>query len=347
MRTARAQVWRGHGTVEIAEVPLPTPGFGEVLVAVRLATVCGSDLHTVLGHRTSPCPGVLGHEAVGDVIAVGPGTPQYLNGSPIRTGDRIVWGVTVACRSCDRCRAGRTAKCRSVRKVGHEPFDGTWALSGSYASHILLAAGAAAVKLPHGLVDAVAAPAACATATVMAAAEAAGPLTGQRVVVSGAGMLGLTAAALASEADADEVIIIDPDTDRRQSALAFGATRVASPTDAGLAEIDVAFELSGAATAVECLLGALAIGGRLVLAGSVSPGPRVAFDPEQLVRRWATVTGVHNYEPRHLQQAIDFLHRTSAVRPWASLVADPLPLEALNELLVARDGGPPRTAVKP
>ena len=76
-------------------------------------------------------------------------------------------------------------------------------------------------------------------------------------------------------------------------------------------------------------LAALDTGGRLVLAGPVSPGPAVAMDPERMVRSLLTVTGVHNYEPAHLQQALDFLAQTQGLYDWDSLVETPQPLAEL------------------
>ncbi|OOL27553.1 dehydrogenase, partial [Rhodococcus rhodochrous] len=157
----RAAVWTGDG-VDVRDVPVPRLGAGELLVRVRLATVCGSDLHTVAGRRPGPRPSVLGHEAVGDVVAAGPGAGTVV-------GTRVVWTVTASCGACDRCVSGRTAKCRAVRKVGHEPFDGDWALSGGFAHHIVLPAGVGVVRVPDSVPDVVAAPAACATATAVAA----------------------------------------------------------------------------------------------------------------------------------------------------------------------------------
>ena len=159
-RVTTAAVWVGTG-VELQKVEVPDLTDGDTLVRVRLATVCGSDLHTVSGRRDAPCPSVLGHEAVGEVVALG-------DHNQLRVGDRVVWSVTVACGQCDRCGSGRTAKCHTVRKVGHEPFDGDWPLSGAYAEHIVLPRGIAVVRVPDTMPDAVAAPAACATATVMA-----------------------------------------------------------------------------------------------------------------------------------------------------------------------------------
>ena len=107
----RAAVWDGSA-IAVREVRLPEPGPGETLIRISTATVCGSDLHTVSGRRPAPCPSILGHEAVGVVVATGAD-------SPVSVGDRVVWSGTVSCGDCPRCRAGLSAKCCSVRKVGH------------------------------------------------------------------------------------------------------------------------------------------------------------------------------------------------------------------------------------
>jgi putative phosphonate catabolism associated alcohol dehydrogenase len=342
-RLTRAAVWTGDG-VEHRRVDVPRLGDGELLVHIDLATVCGSDLHTVTGRRPGACPSILGHEAVGHVVAVGGLAPVFGSSrersSAAAVGDRIVWSVTVACGRCARCRAGRSAKCASVRKVGHESFDGEWALSGSYAEHIVLPAGTAVAHIPARIPDAVAAPAACATATVMATVEAAGDVTDRRVLVVGAGMLGVTAVAAYRDAGA-QVLIADPDPDRVRVACRFGAV-----PDSG-SSVDVAVDFSGAATAISAGLGRLDIGGRLVLAGSVMPGPPVPMDPEWVVRRWLTVTGVHNYEPRHLAAAVGLLDRTLDVHPWESLVEASVPLDDISQALNRPVRGLLRTSVRP
>lgn len=326
--TARVAVWRGGSEVTLESVALPDPGPGETLVEIDLATVCGSDHHTVSGRRPGACPSVLGHEGVGRVVG---------------RGRRVVWGVTVSCGACDRCVHGRTAKCRTLRKLGHERYAASWPLSGTYATHVLLPAGTAVVPVPDTLADEIAAPAGCATATVMAALERAGSLGGRRVLVVGAGMLGLTAVAAAAEAGAAEVVVSDLDPTRLELAREFGATTTVT-AGRGLPQVDVAMDFSGAAPAVEAALGALDIGGSLVLVGSVSPGPAIGVDPEAIVRGWLTVSGVHNYEPRHLRQAIDFL--AASALPWAELVAEPVGLDRVGSVLTT-DLGRPRASVRP
>lgn len=331
-RLTRAAIWSGD-VVRVREVELPEPGPGELLVRIALATVCGSDLHTVSGRRTAACPSILGHEAVGRVVAAGPGAER-------EPGERIVWSVTSACGRCARCRRGFTAKCEQVRKVGHESFTGDWPLSGGYAEHILLPAGVTTVSVPEAVPDAVAAPAGCATATVMAALEAAPDPAGRRVLICGAGMLGITAAAACAEKGA-RVEITDPYPERLELAARFGAAvGTGGP-------VDIAFDFSGSASAVATALSRLDLGGTLVLAGSVTPGPAVSVDPEAVVRGWLTLTGVHNYEPRHLGRAVDFLTATLGHRPWADLVSDPVGLDEIGSALEPAPRGILRTSLAP
>lgn len=329
-RVTRAAVWTGDG-FDIRSVGVPPLGPSDTLVRIRMATVCGSDLHTVAGRRPSPCPSVLGHEAVGEVVAIG-------SKSIATVGERVIWGVTVACGRCVRCLAGRTAKCCSVRKIGHEPFDGDWPLSGAYAEHIVLPAGATFALVPARMSDAVAAPAACATATVMATLEAAGSVAGRRVLVSGAGMLGVAAVAACVDAGA-KVQVVDLDEHRLQLARRFGGC-----SDTGDA-VDVAIDFTGSAQAIAAALARLDIGGTLVLAGSVLPGPAIALDPETVVRQWLTITGVHNYEPRHLIRAVEFLDLTHDTYPWHDVVTDPVDLADIGTAFGPTPAGKLRVSV--
>jgi threonine 3-dehydrogenase len=339
-------VWLGGRRFELRRFERPLPGPGEVLVEVHRATVCGSDVHTVTGRRSAPCPSILGHEAVGRIVALGSGGRRDERGRGLGLGDRVVWGVTASCGECDRCQRGRTAKCRRLAKTGHEPLDGPWPLSGAYASHVLLDPGLAVVTVPDIVPDGVAATAACAGATVMACVEAAGPLDQRRVLVSGLGMLGITACAVAAARGA-HVTGRDPDHDRRALAQRFGAAAVDAPVGSGPVDgtrFDVVLELSGAADAVAEALRVVDVGGTVALAGSVSASAPVALDPEQVVRRLLTISGIHNYEPRHLTEAVDFLTGAAGLD---RVIAPPVPLDALPDLLTGQPGGPLRRSVDP
>lgn len=341
-----AAVWRGDGEIAVEPIAVPQLSSGDVLVRVRLATVCGSDRHTVSGRRDQPCPSILGHETVGEIVALSADDGRDVDGRTLQLGQRVIWSVTLPCGACDRCRAGVSAKCRTVRKAGHEALNSDWGLSGGYAQHVLLPKGLAIAVVDDDLSDAVAAPAACATATVMAVIERAGVLAGRRVVVVGAGMLGLGAIAAADTAGAASVTAVDPAAERRDLATQFGATHVVSSArDAG--DSDVLLEFSGSSSALQDGLGQLDVQGVAVLAGAVTADAAVAFDPERVVRRQLSILGVHNYEPRHLGAALTFLRDTSDRYPWSALVAAPRPLNDLVDLLVNQPGPRPRYSIAP
>jgi putative phosphonate catabolism associated alcohol dehydrogenase len=360
-------VWPGvkhsHEAVAVPGVRLAP---GDALVQVELATVCGSDLLTVQGRRPAPTPLILGHEQVGTIVAVGRSGARATNGRRLSVGDRVVWSVAVPCGRCVRCRRGLSQKCLNLQKYGHERMRRGWELGGGFATHVHVLSGTAIVQVPSDMPSTVLAPASCASATVAAVLEAAAasvPLAGEVVVVAGAGMLGLTAAAMAKDAGA-KVVVIEPDPGRRALALAFGADAVADPRVTGrnptgilaaiaraggrTATTRVALELSGAPNSVRTLLGLVDVGGVVVLAGTVAPGPQVSFDPEQFVRRMITVRGVHNYAPRHLERAVEFLISAWERYPFAEQVGEILPLDRVDDALaLAAIGSVPRVGLKP
>ncbi len=326
---ALAQVWLGGGSFRVAHVDLPELQDGELLVALSVATICGSDRHTVTGRRPGPYPSILGHEGVGTVVAT--------RRAGLGIGDRVVFSVTDTCGRCDRCRSGLSAKCVSVRKVGHEPFGDNWMLNGTYATHIHIQAGQAVAQIPEHIGLEAAATAGCSIATVMAVMEKAGDLVGRSVLINGLGMLGLTAVVAARAAGADRVIASDPDP-RARSLVAGLAHEVMDSVKPG-AMVDIALELSGARAGVLSTLAALDIGGTAVLAGSVAPTHRIDVDPEWVVRGWRTITGVHNYEPRHLGEAVRFLDQNQDDLPWDAIFGHRYELADLPEAFQATPGG--------
>lgn len=340
-----AMVWLGPGRPhEAIAVPGVTLAKGEVLVELELATVCGSDVHTVSGHRKAPTPLVLGHEYVGRVVAVLDDV-HAVDGERISVGDRVVWSIMASCLRCDRCRRGVPQKCRELLKYGHERLVARWELSGGFATHVQLRAGTAIVRVGETLPAAVLAPAACATATAWAAVDRAAhvvDLDHAAVLVMGAGLIGLTATAIAARSGA-RVIVADPDPSRRELARQFGAAAVIDPAQPAsleralrrvrASEVDIALEASGAASAVSFAIDNIGVGGVVVLVGSVSPGRPHPLDPEHTVRNLTTIRGVHNYAPKDLAGATAFLEEHAHRYPFAQLVSSPHPLSQLDEAL--------------
>ncbi|WP_082965928.1 zinc-binding dehydrogenase [Mycobacterium kubicae] len=334
---ARYARWDGVGQpITVVKTSTTTdPGPGRVLVAIDLATVCGSDLHTVHGRRSAPHPSILGHEQVGHVTAIGSGAqPRYFGGAEVNIGDRVVWSVTASCGRCRNCARGFEQKCSDLKKYGHEALDNGWPLNGGFASHCVLVPGTTIVPVPDSVPDAVAAPASCATATVAAVLDAAAlnrSSEGTRVLITGAGMLGVTAAAMANALGA-RVTVCDPDPARREVAAGFGADLVVADA-LEIPPVDVALELSGSSLAVQACIARLDVGGCAVLAGTVAASRNVSIDPEHLVRRLITLTGVHNYRPVHLHTAVEFLVAYQHRYPFADLVAAPAGLDQLDATL--------------
>ena len=346
--SARAVVFRGPGQpLELVEVGLPTIGAGEALVRVDFRTLCRSDLHTYRGERSTPVPTVLGHEAIGTVVA----------GAGIKEGARVTWSVAASCGSCFFCLHELPQKCEHLFKYGHEKMCDEHPLSGGLATHCHLARGTTVVEIPSDLPDKVACPANCATATVAAALRAAGDISDAVVLILGAGVLGLTAAAMCRTRGASAVIVSEPDAKRRALAAAFGASRTVGAVDPGeLEEVvaertdgrgaDLALEVSGAASAVRDSLERIRIGGTSVLVGSVFPAPPVPLEAEWIVRRNLTLRGVHNYAPVDLREAVSFLAAHHTKFPFAELVRDTFPLERAEEAFrYALDKNPPRVGI--
>lgn len=214
------------------------------------------------------------------------------------------------------------------------------------------------LRVPDGIPDGVAASATCATATAAAVLRAAGPLTGRSVLVLGAGVLGVTACAMARVAGAAVVAVCDPVPECRARAARFGATHAlaagAGELEAGVRGLtdgrgaDVVLELAGAAASVAAALALARTGGTVVLAGTVAPVGKVELDPEAVVRRMLTVRGVHNYHPRDLVAALEFLAGPGRDYPWAGLVAEEYGLEDAERAFAAAHRRPgERVAVRP
>jgi alcohol dehydrogenase len=356
----RAVVFTGAGDpLGLVRFPTPEPRGAELLVGVCCCTLCRSDLRTHAGRRAAPTPTVLGHETVGRIEAFGPGAPrQDAGGVPLSVGSRVSWAVAAGCGSCFFCAEDLPQKCERPYKYGHERLTPERPLGGGLADCVLLVPGTAVFGVPDAVPDPVAAPASCATATAAALLRHGGPVAGRAVLVLGAGVLGLTACAMARAAGARAVLASDPVPACRERALRFGATDVfpaeAEELAAGVREVtqgrgaDLVLELAGTAGTVEAGLALVRTGGTVVLAGTVAPVGTVGLDPESVVRRLLTIRGVHNYHPHDLATALGFLAGPGRDFPWQSLVVAEYPLEQAEQAFAAAHARPGvRVAVVP
>ena len=299
--TMRAAVVAGPGRLEVREVPTPEVGAGEVLVAVELCGVCGTDLHMVLDGWGAP-GGWHGHEWTGRVAAVGAEVRAWA------VGDAVVGGPAVPCGRCRACRDGRPSLCAGRDAVGAGPE------RGAFATYKLAPAGSLVAR-PPGL-----APRAAALAEPLAVAlhavtrSGVGP--GGSALVLGAGPIGALVIAALRAAGVDDVTCAEPGARRRSLAARVGAATVVHPDDLEVpataepgrvvaGAVDVVLECSGRPRAMEAGLGRLVRGGTLVLVGAGMEPPRL--DHNRILLNELVVTGAFNYDDGGIEAALALL----------------------------------------
>ncbi len=317
---------------------------GQCLVEISLATICGSDLHTVDGRRSERVPCVLGHEGVGPVVAVGPSRDAGL------VGRRVTWTLADSCGVCRPCRDwALPQKCERLFKYGHAPLHDGAGFNGTYASHVVLRAGTTIFPLPEAVTNEMAASANCALATMVAATE---PLAhgGETAVVQGAGLLGLFGCALLRDKGWRRVVVVDTNSSRLELVQSFGGEPALNSARDHVAAgtVDAVIEATGHAAVIAEGVQLLHPGGHYQLVGLVHPDSRLELTGETIIRKCLTIQGTHNYAPRHLGGAVEFLKNRGQSLPWDRLVSPPFALDSLEAALaLARSGQWPRVAVRP
>lgn len=267
--TMRAAVFHGPGRpLEIEHVPRPLPGPGEVLVQVAACGVCHTDLHYLdHGVKTFMAPPlILGHEATGHVVALG---PDVAPAGAAQVGARVLLPPVLACGACEPCRRGRENICESMRMFGNN-------VNGAYAEYVV-APARDLIPFPDSLPLEQGAILADAVSTPFHAVKNRGRVQpGDRVAVLGCGGLGMNVLQCAVALGA-RVIAVDLDETKRETARALGAAATLDPravdrpdkalrklSDGG---VDVAFEAIGRPETVRLACDALRRGGRLVVVG--------------------------------------------------------------------------------
>lgn len=274
----RAIVLDGKGSVELAQVPDPTPGDHDVVIAAEAVGICGTDLHLTLGeYPTGEFPVVPGHEFAGKIVAVGSAVEKF------RIGDRVCVDPNVACLQCDMCNAGAVNLCHNLVPIG-VTSNGACAEMVSVPSRVVYA-------MPEGIdmgTGALIEPLAC----VLHGMRRSPPLADQRILIYGAGSIGLLATAVARAEGARSIDIIEPSMIRQEAAIEFGADAVYLPgmRDARQ-DVDIIIEASGHPSAVSDAIKQLANRGTLLQMGVCSPHEHIHLHPYDLFDRELTLTG--------------------------------------------------------
>jgi len=283
-----AKLARGPELV-MADMPVPAMGPNDVLIRIRKTGICGTDVHIWKwddwAQKTIPVPMQVGHEYIGTIAAMG----DEVRGFAI--GDRVSGEGHITCGHCRNCRAGRRHLCRNTLGVGvNRP--------GAFAEFLALPAGNA-FKIPDDISDDLAAifdPFGNATHTALTF-----DLVGEDVLITGAGPIGIMAAAIARHVGARHVVITDINEYRLALARKMGATRAVDARHETLRDVmhelgmtegfDVGLEMSGVPSAFRDMLDAMNHGGKIALLGI--PPADTAIDWNHVIFKGLEIRGIY------------------------------------------------------
>jgi len=329
-RTMLAAVYEGDQAVSVRELPVPEPGEGEVLIGVSHCGICGSDLHFVVEGWSRP-GSVHGHEYSGVIVALGPGTDGW------RVGERVAGGPGRGCGACRPCRGGAVHLCANRGGFGDTPFQGAFATYKRLSVDQLHRVPADLELRFAALAEPV--------AVALRGVRRSGARPGDRVLVTGAGPIGLLTVAVLRAEGVDDVTVSEPAPLRRERAAAVGATSVvtpdafttpASPTAVVEHPFQAAIECSGRADAMVAALGQLDRQGVLVLSGTGIVRPEL--DHLRVILNELVVTGSLEYTRADFHDALDLL--ASGRLPLERLVEpDDVPLSAVADAMLRLASG--------
>jgi L-iditol 2-dehydrogenase len=324
----RAAIYHGAGRLSIEDRPDPVAGPGEIVIRTRACGICGTDL--MAWYQDARAPLVLGHEPVGDVVAVG-------EGAAFSVGDRVFVHHHVPCLECDLCRRGRDTLCERFRHTRLDP--------GGLAEFIRVPAGNVALdvhRLPDAMSDEAGTliePLAC----ILRGQRLAGVGEGSHVVIVGAGSMGLMEAELARVRGAARVVVIEPNAARRPAAEALGATALPG-CDADAVRNALGGRLAD--QVIVCTHHHGAMNDALYLAGPAGvvqyfaptpPGEMVPLDLGAVFWREVEMQSTYSAGPADIRDALDLL-AGGRVRA-AGIVTHHVPFDQVDEAFrLARTG---------
>ena len=276
----------------MSEADRPEVGYNDILIKIKKTAICGTDVHIYnwdeWSQNTVPVGMTVGHEYVGVVAEMGAGVRGF------EIGDRVSGEGHITCGHCRNCRAGRRHLCRNTMGVGvNRP--------GAFAEYLAIPADNA-FKLPDEVSDDMAAifdPFGNAVHTALSF-----DLVGEDVLITGAGPIGMMAAAVAKHAGARHVVITDINEFRLELAKKMGATRTVNSKHENLQDVmnelgmsegfDVGLEMSGVPVAFNGMLKAMNHGGKIALLG-IPPGD-MAVDWNQVIFKGLVIKGIYGRE---------------------------------------------------
>jgi L-iditol 2-dehydrogenase len=284
--------------VRLEEAPEPEAGADGVVCRVLACGVCGSDVSDA--YVAAKLPAVLGHEVVGEVVALGPA----VHGPAI--GDRVVIHHHAPCGECPVCAAGHETLCPRFRSTALEP--------GGFAERVRVSAELVGELLPLDGLDPVVATFAEPLGCALRALDRTALAAGERLLVAGAGCAGLLVTAAARDRGVDALYVSEPRPERRARAVALGARAH------GGEQVDVAVVCTGAPAAAARAAEALAPGGRLLLyATPPAAGTPLPVDWSLQFRRELTVLTSWSAGPADMRAAVALLAGGAVdPRPWVT-----------------------------
>jgi propanol-preferring alcohol dehydrogenase len=324
--------------LQLREIALPEPGPGEIRVKVQAAGICHSDAHYRDGTASvARLPITPGHEVAGVVDKLG----TTVTG--VAVGARVALHYLLTCGRCDDCVRGLEQFCPTGRMLGKH-------VDGGYAEYVVVPARNA-IPVADTVSAAEAAIMMCSSATAFHALRKARMCAGDRVAVFGVGGLGMSAVQLARAGGAAEVFAVDVDADKLTAAAAYGAQPINAadgPADVQLRErthgrgVDVALEFAGLPLTQQQAVAALAVHGRVALAG-ISRAPFAVDSFATVINREAEIIGVSDHLHGELATLMEFTRH--GLLDLASVIAERLPLDAtqINRRLDALAGFHGRT----
>ncbi|PKI03003.1 L-threonine 3-dehydrogenase [Glaciecola sp. 33A] len=288
---ALAKLHREPG-IWLTDNPVPEMGPNDLMIKIRKTAICGTDMHIFnwdeWSQQTIPVPMIVGHEYVGEVVEIGQEVAGFTK------GDRVSGEGHITCGHCRNCRAGRRHLCRNTTGVGVNR-------QGAFAEYLVIPAFNA-FKIPANISDDMAAifdPFGNAVHTALSF-----DLVGEDVLITGAGPIGIMAAAVAKHAGARFVVITDVNDYRLDLAKKMGATRVVNVASENLNDVmnelgmtegfDIGLEMSGVPSAFRDMLDKMNHGGKIAMLGI--PPQSVAVDWNTVIFKGLTIKGVYGRE---------------------------------------------------